>query len=295
MPKIHLMVFRKAVLNLMVAGPFMVLALLGLNARLDRGKWQFVEYGPATSRLVYAYIGPIQAASFVTSPEAEGDDVLLVLDYWIGSAEDGRLKDIPPASAELDGGSGAYQEIIRTKRRLIESAMRVAQDRENNGDFIGAARVYAKIVQAGDIAKFGEFAAFTSGSAQQSEALRSIAKVATHLEPLEKAEITSALRVVTHPRGSFIDVINNIATAYRHDQSRMGEEPISTLVTAKQDGIASMDERTDQRLLDWQQVAKRDPDLASLYGMSRVAYLQNKQLKETSMVALSALDLSYIN
>lgn len=295
MPKIILMVMRKAVLNLLAAGPFLLLGLIGLNSRMDRTDWQFVEYGPTTSAKIYAYVGPIRAATYASQVSASEWEIEYIVDYWIDEAQDGRLTDILPASAQLDAVSGPYQEILDSKRTLAIAAQKVAKAMEHRGDINGAVRIHAKILELGEIAKYGEFTSYTSAAVEQSEALRNIARLAPRLDEAERQQLSRAVSALKWPQKSFSTVIGHITVAYQRDRTRAGDDPIPLVVLSGDELMASSQSRLEEQLEDWQRLSVSDPELISLFGKSRVAYLHDRQLKEAVMVALAALDPSYVN
>ncbi len=290
-----LMVFKKAVLNLLVVGPFLLLGLIGLNARMNRAAWSFVEYGPVTSNKIYAYIEPIIIASLASRHGATEAEVLDALGVWTEGLRSGYLNDVPPASAELDGISGAYQQILASKHMLLASAEKIALSREKDGDFVGAAEIYSMIIEIGDVAKYSEFSSFTIGSVDQAKALRSIARIAPKLTVEERKQVALSLRPLTNPRLTFLDVIENISAAYQTDRARAGEPMLSIVVSNRSHLLASNQDSIDERLAEWQRLSISDPDLISLYGKSRIAYLQHVQVSEATMIALAALDLSNVS
>jgi hypothetical protein len=277
---------KKAVYYVLAAGPFLLLGVIAINSRLSSNHWDFVEYGPETSKRIEAYATPVALAraAVVNSSITSGETLRESLDAWLEGGREGMLKDIPPPTTMNDGSTLVYEQILDAKLRLTTAALRRADELALEGQTARAADLYVDVVELGQIAKYSEFASLAEGSTYQVSALIALARIAPRLEEPHRQAIHARLATLDDvPEQSLTNMVDRFSVAYSRDVQRTGKSMAMIEIAHEQQRLASAEDPIQARIEGWQRLSVHDTSLVTLYGRSRSAYIHH--LRFVSQIA----------
>ncbi len=274
------MLVKRAVYYVLAAGPFLLLGFIAINSRMSSNHWEFVEYGPETTKRIEAYVGPVtisRQAIFkgrVTSPDA----LRQAIDAWITASRAGALKDITPATTLSEGSTPVYEQILDARRDLAEVTLRQANLVRNEGRLREAAYLYADVLEIANVAKYSEFSSLSDAAAYQIAALNRLSEIASELDRESRIEIIARIESLdSDPDRSLIHIVDTLSVAYSRDLLREGRASTTIEAAREQRRLASNEDPLLARIEGWQQMALTDRTLISMYGRCGTAYRQQSR------------------
>ncbi len=291
---ILLMLVKRAVYYVLAAGPFLLIGLIAINSRMNTNHWEFVEYGRETTTRIHAYARPVTLVrqtvvkGKATSPEA----LRQTIDAWLESSRKGELKDIVPPTTYSEGTTPIYDQVVRAKQTLVDTALRHGHVLQSQGKARDAAYFYADVLELADIAKYSEFSSLTESATYQVSTLRRIAQLAPQLDADVRAGILERIDALDPgTERSLIHIVDRLSVAYSHDVQRDGRS--AALIEAARDSrrLASNEDPLIARINGWEKLSNGDPALVSLSGRSRVAYSQHVRYQAQLAETRAALEL----
>jgi len=268
---------RKAILYLLASGPLLLLGMISINSRLNRGQWDFVEYSPEATVRITAYVKPIIASRghFQSGEHRDCAQRCPGVDAWLSASRSGELKDIHPPTAAYADSSHLYDQILREKTVVVGHALKLAKRLEAAGHHYAAASSFADVLELSDAAKFSEFGAFVDASTVQLAALERIASIADLLTDQERLGLVARIDSLASPDRSLAHTVDKLSTVYRLDQARMNKS--TTTFEAARDGrrLASSTDPMKDKIEFWQTLIGSDASALTLYAQSQLAYIQN--------------------
>lgn len=290
MPKILLMLVKKAVYYVLAAGPFLLLGIISINSRMSTNHWDFVEYGPETSERIFAYVVPIERvrATFVGGVPTSRAAHRETIDLWLALDRSGDLRDIPPATTMNDGTSAVYEQVLAERQVLVDATVKWAKSESGAGNYSAAAELLADAIDLANIAKFSEFSSLAESANYQAQALAQLASISPRLSEEQRAMLLKRLEGLepTSER-SLSNLVDRYSIAYSRDLRREGRS--TALIEAARDRqkLASTEDPIMSRIEGLQQLSISDRSLISLYGRSRMATIHHarfeKQLEMTRL------------
>ena len=291
LPIIALVLVKKAVLQFMASGPILLLGVIAINSRFSESTWEFIEYGPATSVRVSAYIEPVKAVRerLVWNADADESDVRYVVGLWLDAYRNGELLDIFPATTADESSLGVYYQIQAARQELIYRAKKAARKRESEGEIVIAAYLYTDILELANIGKYSEFGALSSSSIVQADVLHKLIELSPELTESQHEDIVSRISGLQQPNRSIAHTMSRVSVVYRADLARQGK-PTAIIAAARSSRThASAADRDLFRIDEWRQLSDADSSFAPLYTLSRLAHYQQVKFIEANEQAISAL------
>lgn len=291
LPIIAVMLVKKAVLQFMAAGPFLLLGMISINSRFSESTWEFIEYGPATSARVSAYIEPVRAVRehLVWKKDANESDVRHVVGLWLEAYRNGELLDIYPATTAFDGSPGVYDQIQAARQKLIDRVKLAAKKHESEGDMATAAFLYADILELANIAKYSEFGALSMSSVVQTDVLHKLTELSSELSESQHEELLSKMTALHQPDRSLAHTMNRVSVVFRADLAREGR-PTAIIEAARSSRTLASTTELEQLMIDeWRQLSNMDRSFAPLYVQSRLAQYNQGKFIEAVKQAVRAL------
>jgi tryptophan 2,3-dioxygenase len=274
---ILIVLLKRIVYYVLAAGPFLLVGLIAINSRMNTNHWEFIEYGPETMRRIEAYAGPVaQSREAIHKGRATSREALReALDSWLLPARNGELKDIPPPTALNEGTTSVYSQILDAKQTLLDVAMREGTALAEAGRHRDAAMLYADVLEIADAGKYSEFSSVSEASTYQVASLKRIADLADKLSAADQAAIIARVdRLEGEPGRTLVHVVDRLSAVYAVDLRRQGRSPLPVEASKAREELASNSDPTATSLESWQALSKREDSLLSMYGRSKVAYVQ---------------------
>ncbi len=292
LPIIALMLVKKAILQLMAAGPILLLGMIAINSRLHESTWEFIEYGPATSARVSAYMEPVRAVRehLVWKQDADDSDVRYVIAVWLEAYRNGELLDIYPATTVSEGFPGVYQQILSARQNLIQRAKLAARQSESEGDVVAAAHLYTDVLELANIGKYSEFGALSRSSVIQTDVLLKLIELSPKLPDLQQQEILARIDMLNQPNRSITHTVNRLSAVYRADLAREGRSMAIIEVVRDSPTLASAEDTDLLKIDEWRQLSNIDGSLTPLYTSSRLAHYHQTKFREAKAKAADVLN-----
>ena len=291
LPIIALVLVKKAVYQFMASGPILLLGMIAINSRFNESTWVFIEYGPATSARVSAYIEPVRAVRehLKWKNNADEGDLRYVVGLWLEGYRSGELLDIYPATIADEGLPGVYDQIQTARQELIQRAKRAARKLESEGEIAPAAFLYADVLELANIGKYSEFGALSMSSIIQTDVLQKLIELSPDLSESQHGEILSRIHGLEQPNRSISHTMNRVAVVYRADLARQGRSPAIIEAARNSRTLASAVDGNLFKIDEWRLLSDVDKSFVPLYTRTRLAHYHQVKFIEATERAVSAL------
>ena len=276
------MLVKKAVFQLLAAGPFLLLGLIAISGRTNVNTYEFIEYGPAMNGLVKAYAGPVRVAVAYQDAKkqpANQQQLLEAIEYWLTAYRNGELKDIHPATTVFDGWTSVHSSILDARSTLLRDGYDVANEWAALGQYEDAANLYGDLIELGTVAKYGDFSSLIASAPFQARILGSLAAISSELDEAQRCSLATQIEALEQPDRNPTLIVNHMAVAYSRDLRRKGMSTDRLEAVRSSHTLASNDEE-EFKLEKWVEIASYDHNLISLAARSRIALTQERRYRE---------------
>lgn len=285
------MLVKKAVFQLLAAGPFLLLGLIAISGRTNATTYEFIEYGPAMNDSVLAYADPVRISAAYgnaarLSPNRQ--QLLEAIEFWLTAYRNGELKDIRPATTIFDGRTSAYTSILDARSTLLRDGYDLANEWAALGQYEDAAELYGDLIELANVAKYGDFSSLIASAPFQTRVLGSLGAISSELEAAQRCLIATQIEALEQPDRNPIVIVNHLASVYSRDLRRKGLSS-EGLGAVRSDRTLASNEEEEYRLENWIEITSSDQDLNPLAARSRLALSQERRYRERRDSVLSQL------
>lgn len=168
---------RKLVNELLVAGPFLMLAIISIRTRTNFDPWEAPRNTAEVEARVDAYVEPVRAITLLgqdPAPEA----VRSVAKRWLEAADSKRLLELPPCSYLETVRDGVKGQIVTEHNRLCMMVYGIAEAEKKAGDSDRAASDALLAYRLAEVVKYSDFSTVYECSRNQIRFLEFLANVA---------------------------------------------------------------------------------------------------------------------
>ncbi|MCH7903245.1 MAG: hypothetical protein IH944_01610 [Armatimonadetes bacterium] len=291
MPIILIMLVKKAVYQLLAAGPFLLLGLIAISGRTSANAYEFIEYGPAMNDSILAYVDPVRVSVAYESEAKQSPNrqqLLEAIEFWLTAYRNGELKDIRPATTILDGRTSAYTSILDARSTLLRDGYDLANEWATLGQYEDAANLYGDLIELANVAKYGDFSSLIASAPFQMRILGSIEAISSELDEAQRTRLASQIEELEQPGRNPTQIVNHMAVVYSRDLRRKGESTNWLAAVRSSHTLASNDEE-EFKLEEWIEITSSDQDLLPLAARSRVALSQERRYRERRDSVLNQL------
>lgn len=268
---------KKAVCYFLASGPLLLIGIIAINSRLYYSTWEFTEYGPDTNARIAAYAQPVRAVRSSLSPlsPVTEENVRAVADLWLQGYDQGKLRDIPPATTINNCATTVYQQILDSRMTVLEGLIRSADEKRAANKPHDAAMLYADALKVANIAKYSELTSVADSSVVQMESLKKLMIVEPQLDEADRKEVLGCLLTLDADSSRNLSkVVDRIAFAYQGDLRRQHKAPTGLVAAMDSGTLASAEDELQSKISAWERLSRNDEELTPLYGRSRLAYIQ---------------------
>lgn len=187
---------RKLVYQGLVLGPVVLLGYLGLGARAYSDPFEFHAFSAADEAVMLAYLKPMRQYerltwSFNTHEKRQG--VRSIAGFWVAEFRTGRLKPLPYGEESPSIDSGARDQVLLARARLLASLGRVAEMDENAGRYGAAADDLVLALEVAQIGKQTDLETLCSSARRQSTLVARLDCVTRKLSPEHRKNVALSL------------------------------------------------------------------------------------------------------
>lgn len=185
---------RKLVYELMVAAPFLFLAIIAVRSRLNVDPYLPVDNTPELEARISAYVQPVRNVMALGSKgptELNPDSVRRIASEWIAAHRRGELKPLVPGYFGESVRDGIKGQVFAAKDRLTLGLLALAQQEATTGRPEQACRDYVSAYRLCQIAKFSDFMSVVDASRRQCRILDALGPLLEGAESTVRTEIAS--------------------------------------------------------------------------------------------------------
>lgn len=189
---------RKLVYEIMVAAPFLLLAIIAVRSRLNVDPYMPVDNTPELEARVSAYIQPVRnVVSLGNNPPGKlnADSVRRISHEWVEAYREGQLKPLTPGYFGESVREGIKGQVFAAKERLILSMIELAHAEAEVGNRGQSLQDLMTAYRLCQIAKFSDFMAVVDAARRQG----TILAVMTPLIPAADADMRKEIAALAEP------------------------------------------------------------------------------------------------
>jgi len=274
---------RKLAYELMAAGPFIMLAMIGVHARTTSFDWNPVEYGPVQNQHVRAYIGPVRAVRALKADDIY--EVQKTADDWIRLHDSGELKSVRTVYLQdLSQDSSVINQIVEAKMYLATVLNDWATYKQQRGEPKQSCELALQAYEVAAIGKYGFFDNVARSSALQEKALDVVASEGPKLSSTNRTVLIQQLKKASRTERDLNGILADARWAYFGMLKRQGVETSDGAVEGSFEKLAYLTS-PNHTLGEASEAFKlclttSDTDLAYIALMARQAKMAESSLRD---------------
>lgn len=151
---------RKLMNELLVAGPFLMLAIISIKSRTHFDPWEAPRNPPDVEARIDAYVEPMRLAKPVLDmpPGKDRSEVLVrVASHWVELHGEGVLKPLPLCSHVDSLRDGVKGQVVTAKNAMVSDLIVLAGTEADRGDTSLAARYGLLAFRLAEVLKYSDF------------------------------------------------------------------------------------------------------------------------------------------
>lgn len=183
--KKRIMWARKLTNELLVAGPFLMLAIMAIKSRTNYDPWETPGNPAEVESRIDAYVKPMK----VLNQALEGRDdakIRLVARDWLDRHLKGELRPLPPCSYVDSTREGVKGQITLAKNRLVYRLIEQSEAAQSKGDSKASVSDALLAYKVADVLKYSDFSTVYDTARAQMRIFATLEKALKDAAPDQK-------------------------------------------------------------------------------------------------------------
>lgn len=183
--KKRIMWARKLTNELLVAGPFLMLAIMAIKSRTNYDPWETPGNSAEVEARIDAYVKPMK----VLNQALEGRDdakIRLVARDWLDRHLKGELRPLPPCSYVDSTREGVKGQITLAKNRLVYRLIEQSEAAQSKGDSKASVSDALLAYKVADVLKYSDFSTVYDTARAQMRIFATLEKALKDAAPDQK-------------------------------------------------------------------------------------------------------------
>jgi hypothetical protein len=220
---------RKFIQELMVAGPFLLLAILATNARTRFDPWVTPSNPPLVESRLDAFVEPMrQIRRSGWRADRRADDLArTAAAIWLSAHAAGKIGDLPPAVLDETMRDGVKGQIVTTRNAIALQLLELAENASSAGRHDQAAKDALLAYRVADTLQFSDFTTVYDTTRTQIRAMKTLAACADRLDAESRLAIVAALRPRKSATADLNRILRHMRRLYDDYAGRTGVERLS--------------------------------------------------------------------
>jgi hypothetical protein len=183
---------RKLTNELLVAGPFLMLAIMAIKSRTYFDPWESPHNNAEVEARVDAFVGPMKAASKL-GDYTDASQLRTVAQLWVDDAAPGKLKPLSLCTVVDSMRDGVKGQIVTTKNHMTSTLEELSQVELAQGNRKQALSDSLLAYRLAEVIKYSDFSTVYDTVRGQMHALKTLKECIPGASASERREVATVV------------------------------------------------------------------------------------------------------
>lgn len=220
---------RKFVQEFLVAGPFLLLAVIAIEARTRFDPWIAPTNPPEIEARLDAFVEPMREIRRLGWHADRRDAALArrAAEIWLRAAGEGKIRDLLPATIDDTMRDGVKGQVVTTRNAIAQRLLELAETSLEGADHRRAAADALLAYQVAETMQYSDFSTVYDTTRAQMRAMRTLVACSSHLDDLQRRCVETTLTRTKDGTADLNRILRHMRRLYDEHARRSGEERLS--------------------------------------------------------------------
>lgn len=282
---------RKLTNELLVAGPFLMLAIMAIKSRTNYDPWETPRNTADVESRIDAYVKPMQTLDQALE-SGNSDQIRTAAKLWIDGQEAGALRPLPPCSYVDSTRDGVKGQVTLAKNRLVYRLIELSEHHLEADQPTKALDDALLAFRVADVLKFSDFSTVYDTCRAQLRIMKTVETALKQAKDCQRSEIRALLAKCTVDLKPLNRILLQSRRLYTESLRATGQEslPIEDTQQFAQIGSA-MQARCDAENLQnvRRLIVASNGDMPRILTTAKLAWQIENQREEAAKTLLKKL------
>ncbi|HRI43216.1 MAG TPA: hypothetical protein PLL78_00445 [Fimbriimonadaceae bacterium] len=220
---------RKFIHELLVAGPFLLLAVIAINARTRFDPWVPPANSPEVESRLDVFVEPMREIRRL-GWHADRLDAKLARKaaaVWLEADAKGQIRDLPPATLDETMRDGVKGQIVTTRNAIAQRLLELAESAQESGESLQSADDALLAYRVAGTMQYSDFTTVYDTIRAQVRAMKMLHACAERLDSARRRAIVAAVEEKRDATADLNKILRHMRRLYDEHALRSGVHRLS--------------------------------------------------------------------
>lgn len=220
---------RKFIHELLVAGPFLLLAVIAINARTRFDPWIPPVNSPEVESRLDSFVEPMREIRRLGwhADRLDANLARKAAAVWLEAHAKGQIRDLPPATLDETMRDGVKGQIVTTRNAIAQRLLELAEAAQESGQHLQAADDALLAYRVADTMQYSDFTTVYDTIRAQMRAMKTMHACAERLDSTRRRAIVAAIEQKRDATADLNKILRHMRRLYEENALRYGVRRLS--------------------------------------------------------------------